>query len=157
MARRVLKSLGVCFAAALLETLCAGTAVQQRFDELQFPAYSLPLWSWFVVGGLYYAMCFSVLYRIFLHESGAPCRLAAFSLVIALMVTNGLWNLAFFRFNQLLLAFAFIFPYVLIALALFVVLRRLDRTASWLVVPYLAYLLYAAAWGHGVWRLNGSF
>ena len=157
MARRVLTSLSICIAAAFLETLCSGTAVEQRFDELQFPSYSLPLWSWFILGGLYYAMCFFVLYRIFLHESGVRFRLSALLLIIALMVTNALWNLAFFRFDQLLFAFVIVIPYGLLALGLFAVLRRLDRLASWIVVPYLVYLLYATAWGFGVWRLNLSF
>ena len=156
MARRLLASLAICVAAAVFEGLCSGGDAFERFEELESPAFSLPLWSWFVVATFYYAMCFFVVYRIFGHSPGTPSRAAALALVIALMVANGLWNLVFFRLNRPMLAFVAFLPYLPIAFALFLVLRRLDRPASWFVAPYLVYLIYATAWGYGVWRLNVS-
>ena len=154
MGRRILASLGICVAAAVLEAVCSGPNVEQRFSELQFPAYSLPFWSWFVVGGFYYAMCFSVLFRISHHKSGTPFRGTAITLVIALMVTNALWNLAFFRSNHLVFALVLFIAYVPLAIGLFIVLRRLDRPISWFVVPYLVYLIYVTTWSYDVWRMN---
>ena len=154
MLRPILTSLGICAAAALLETLCAGTDVEQRFRELRLPVYSLPLWGWFVVGGLYYLMCFVVLYRILRQEPSTRQRLTCLLLVVALMLANALWNLVFFRLDQLFLAFGVMLPYLVLASSLFAVLRRVDRVSSWFVVPYLAYLVYVTAWAYGVWRLN---
>ena len=149
-----MKSLIICAAAVGLETACAGTAVKQRFAELQFPTFSLSLRGWFIVGGMYYAACFFVLYRILLHEPGKLFRKQAISRIILLMITNALWNLAFFRYAQLLIAFVLVILYSFIALGLLAALCRLDKPASGVVALYLAYLLYATTWAFEVWRLN---
>lgn len=156
MILRIWSSLCICIASAVLETLCTGTNVEQRFKVLAFPAYSLSRWSWFVVGGFYYAMCFFILYRILGQKPGTRSRSTALALVVCLMVTNAAWNLAFFQPGHLLLAFAVSIPYVLLALALFISLLHLDRMAKWAIVPYLAYLVYVTTWTYAVWELNGS-
>jgi tryptophan-rich sensory protein len=154
--RRILIALSVCFLAAVFETLCAGTQIEQRFNALKLPAYSLPFWSWFLVGGYYYVMCLVVLYRILSHKPGTRYRGMSLSLVVALMISNALWNLTFFRPGLLGVAVAMTLVYALLACVLFAALWRLDRLAGWVVVPYMLYLIYVTTWIHAVWRLNGA-
>ena len=70
------------------------------------------------------------------------------------MFINALWNYFFFRACNLRYAYLIGLPYNALALALFILLLRLDRTAAWFLLPYMIYLFYANMWGYRVWKLN---
>ena len=64
----ILISFGVCVISAILEGVLAGKNVRQYLASLRRPRYAIPLWGWFTIGGLYYVICFVVLYRLLRHE-----------------------------------------------------------------------------------------
>ena len=150
----ILISLGICVVSAILEGVLAGKNVKSFFAKLQFPSYSPPLWVWYIIGVVYYVICFFILYRIFRHDSDASLKYVALMLLLIMMGVNAFWNYVFFRAQNLFLSFfAFAF-YPLIAIALFVCLLQFDKIAAWSLVPYFLYLLYAVRWGYGLWKLN---
>jgi tryptophan-rich sensory protein len=141
-----IQAIVICGVAAGLEGALAGSGVRARFRELRQPSFSPPLALWFVIGAVYYVICFALLYRLL--GSGWPtvAHRAAFYLLLALMIMNAAWGWLFFRRKDLrgsMLAFV---PYALLALALTIVLARSDRTAALLFLPYLLYLGYALWW-----------
>ena len=153
MSTPLLYSLVLCATSAALEGILAGRGVQARFEALRLPRYSPPLAVWFVIGGLFYVVCFTVSYRLFrLPESGS--RDAAIALLVCMMLMNALWNYLFFRARNLFLSFVLCVPYSLIAVVLFVLTLELDRVAALTLSPYILYLGYAIAWGYGLWKQN---
>jgi translocator protein len=151
----IIYSLAICALGAALEGIFAGRGIKQRLATLRLPSYAVPFWGWMVIGGLYYVICFSVLYRLFLLPS-SPGRTAAFALVGAFMFINALWNYFFFRTRNLLHAYVLGLPYSAVAISLFLwLLLRLDKVAAWCLLPYLLYLFfYANLWGYRIWKLN---
>jgi tryptophan-rich sensory protein len=139
-----------------LEALFAGGGIKQRLSELRVPRYVPPLWGWVAIGAFYYLICFVLLYRLFSLSESTPGRQWALGLLFAMLLINALWNYFFFRARNLFHAFVLGLPYVLIALALFALLLRVDRTAAFYLLPYLIYLLYAGVFGYRVWKLNVS-
>ncbi len=150
----IFSSLGVCIVGAILEGLTAGSNVKPFFTKLRFPPYSAPLWAWYIIGALYYVICFILLYRVFRYNGDTPFWNVAFTLILIVMATNALWNYIFFRAQNLFGAFLLGFPYALVAVPLFVCLIQIDRIAAWALVPYLIYLIYAFWWGYRLWKLN---
>jgi benzodiazapine receptor len=151
---RLLYSLAICALGAALEGLFAGKGIKQRLATLRLPSYAVPFWGWMVIGGLYYLICFSILYRLFLLPPSLE-RNAAFVLICALMFINALWNYFFFRTRNLFHAYLLGLPYSAVATSLFLLLLlRLDRVAAWCLLPYLFYLVYANLWGYRTWKLN---
>jgi tryptophan-rich sensory protein len=149
----LLYSLVICAISATLEGILAGRGVEARFADLRLPRYSPPLPVWFVIGGVFYLICFTVLYRLFsLPASGL--RDAALALLVGMMLMNALWNYVFFRVRDLFLSFVACLPYGLMAVALLALTLKLDRLATLALLPYILYLGYAGAWGYGLWRLN---
>jgi tryptophan-rich sensory protein len=70
------------------------------------------------------------------------------------LALNTLWTPLFFGLHQPGLAFAEI---VLLWLAIATTLaafRPVSRAAAWLLVPYLAWVSFAAALNFTLWRLN---
>lgn len=153
MTREIIYSLAICALGAALEGLFAGSGIKQRLVTLRMPAFAIPFWGWMVIGGLYYVICFAILYRLFLLPP-APLRSVAFGLLGAMMFINALWNCFFFRTRNLFHAYLLGLPYNAIALALFFLLLRIDRTAAWCLLPYILYLFYANIWSYRIWKLN---
>jgi translocator protein len=147
-------SLAICAFGVAVEGLLAGKGIKQRLDTLRLPSYAIPFWGWMVIGGLYYLICFAILYRLFLLPSSLE-RSAAFVLIIVMMLINAFWNYFFFRTRNLFHAYLLGLPYSAIAISLFLLLlARVDRMAAWFLLPYLLYLFYGNFWGYRTWKLN---
>lgn len=151
--RALLYALGLCALAAALEGVFAGGGIKKRLAELRAPRYAPPLWGWVLIGIAYYVMCFAVLYRLFNLPTTA-LRNLALALAATVLLANALWNYFFFRRRSVFLAFLLGLPYSVVAVALFVCLLHLDRTAALWWLPYVVYLFYASAVSYALLRLN---
>ncbi len=145
---------GICLGAAALEGVCAGKNVSAYFAKLKWPRYAAPLWVWYIIGALYYAIFFFVMFRLLRLEEDSILKTATFALILFMMVANGLWNYVFFRAQNLFAGFISGSLAPILDLALFICLIKLDKTAAWAFVPYLIYRLYAIWWGYGLWKMN---
>jgi tryptophan-rich sensory protein len=150
----VLTSFVVCAAAAGLEGVCAGTGVKSFFARMKSPAYSPPLWVWYIIGGLYYLTFFIVLFRVLTLGNRSFLINITLTLVTALMVANALWNYLFFRVQKLFASVVLTFLAPVMDGALLVCLTQLDGVAAWSMIPYLLYRLYSLWWAYGLWKLN---
>ena len=153
MNQAITYSLGICAFSLVLEGVFSGRGIKQRLAELRAPRYSPPLWGRIIIAAFYYVICFTLLYLLFSLAS-TPLRNGALALLLGMMLANALWNYFFCRRRNLFIAYVMGFPYSLAALALFILLLRLDRTAAWWLLPYVLYLVYANAWGYLLWKLN---
>ena len=154
MTQAIVYSLAICALGAALEGLFAGRGIKQRLANLRLPSYAVPFWGWMVIGGLYYLICFTVLYRLFLLPA-TYLRSAAFALLGAIMFINAIWNYFFFRTRNLFYAYLLGLPYNAIALSLFLLLvLQVDRLSAWCFLPYIIYLFYANIWGYRIWKLT---
>ena len=147
-------SLGACAIAAALEGVCAGKNVKSFFATLRFPPFSAPLWVWYIIGGLYYAIFCFVLYRILRLDSDSALGNTALTLILFMMVVNALTNYIIFRAQNLRLSFIVGTLFPILDVALFICLIQLDKVAAWSLIPYLLYRIYAVWWGYGLWKTN---
>ena len=70
------------------------------------------------------------------------------------LVLNGLWSTIFFGLHRPDLAFVEIVVLWLSILATIVLFHPIDETAAYLLVPYAAWVAFAAVLNYRVWRLN---
>jgi tryptophan-rich sensory protein len=75
-------------------------------------------------------------------------------LFIVQLLVNALWTWLFFVWRQGALAFAEILLLWGLIGATIVLFWRVNRTAAWLLVPYLAWVSFATALTLATWRLN---
>ena len=150
----ILISLLICGMAAVLEGACAGKNVRAFFATLRFPRYSAPLWVWTIIGGAYYLIFFSIIYRLLRLENYPARWYAVVGLIVFMMTVNGLSNYVIFRARNLYLSFVIGAVFPVLDLTLFFILMTLDQTAALAMIPYLLYRVYAVFWGYGLWRVN---
>lgn len=151
---KLLMAIGICVAFAILGGLLTGDALESWFAQLRQPWFALPMWGWYLVGGLYYIMAIVILYRL-LSTTASPDRAIAIWLTIAMVAGNEFWNYLFFGLQSTYWAFLGLLPFSLVVAALFFVLWRWQRTTARILLPYLIWLVYDLLWTYQLWQLNG--
>lgn len=138
------------FAVALAASLAAPG---EWYAALRKPAWTPPNWLFGPVWTVLYTLMALAAWLVWQHGGlfRQALPLGAYLVQLAL---NGLWSWIFFGWRAPGWAFAEI---LLLAAAIGVTMRlfaRGSRPAAWLLAPYLAWVLFAAALNFSLWRLN---
>jgi tryptophan-rich sensory protein len=88
------------------------------------------------------------------REPEAPARSTALGLFVAQLGVAALWAVMVFRWRQGPLAFADLLVLDLLVVATASAFWQVRRLAGALLLPYLAWVLYATAAGYRLWRDN---
>ncbi len=67
---------------------------------------------------------------------------------------NALWSIIFFVFKWHLLAFIWIIILIILVIIMIIRFYKINKTAAWLNLPYLLWLIFAAYLNLGVYLLN---
>lgn len=145
--------------AALAVGLLGGLAtdIGPWYQQLKKPSWQPPDWLFGPVWTTIYALATIAGLRA---AMAAPDRAARRHIVMAFFVHatfNLLWSLLFFRLQRPDWALYEVgFLWLSIAVLIWV-LGRHSRLAGWLLVPYLAWVTFAAFLNFTIVRLNGPF
>ena len=151
--KRLMIAAGACVGFATAGTLLTGDALEVWYPSLNQPSYALPLTGWLVVGVLYYFIVGAVLFRVLALPRGSS-RTRLLLATAAVMASNEAWNILLFGLRSPRAAFFGLIPFCALVLGLCLALRRADRIAARLLLPYLAWLAYDLVWTRALWRLN---
>lgn len=123
------------------------------YAGLTKPSWTPPSWLFGPVWSVLYALMAVAAWWVW-RPGGfarAPVALGLFLLQLAL---NGAWSWLFFGQHRVGAAAVEIVVLWLVILATTVAFWRLSRPAGALLLPYLAWVAYAAALNLSIWRLN---
>ena len=123
------------------------------FDALAKPFFMPAGWLFGVAWTLLYAML-GVALAIILAEPSSPRKKTALSLFFAQLVLNFAWSPIFFAAHDVRLALLVIVVMAALAAAAAGQFWRIRRVAGALMLPYLAWLCFAAALTNAIDRLN---
>ena len=123
------------------------------FDALQKPAIMPPGWVFGAAWTLLYILLGLAL-ALILHARGARGRGLAVALFLAQLVLNFAWSPIFFAYHEVGAAFWTIVAMILLSLAAAALFWRIRRVAALLILPYLAWLAFAALLTFEIGSLN---
>jgi tryptophan-rich sensory protein len=123
------------------------------FDALQKPSFMPPGWTFGVVWPILYALMGMALAMI-VAEPPSPRRQAGLTLFFIQLVLNFAWSPIFFAGHDIRLAKIIIFVMTAVAAAAAGQFLRLRKTAGLLMVPYLAWLVFATTLNATIEDLN---
>ena len=134
----------------------AGTArsLNDWYPTLRKPSWNPPNWVFAPVWTLLFLAMGVAVYRVWGIGLGEPMVQMALILFGVQLVLNFLWSLCFFGLRSPGLALVEIVFLWLAVVATAVTMGRLDAVAGWLLVPYVAWVSFAAILNAAVWRLN---
>lgn len=123
------------------------------YAELVRPAWAPPGWVFGPVWSLLYTLMAVAVWRVWCVRGARGAR-AALGLYAGQLAVNALWSWLFFAWRLGGIAFAEILLLAGLVLGLISRFRRVSPVAAWLLVPYLAWVVFAAALALALWRLN---
>lgn len=123
------------------------------YASLQKPSWNPPGWIFGPVWSALYAMMGVAAWLVW-KRGGFPAQGKALGLFLGQLALNALWTPLFFGLHLPGPAFAEIILLWLAIAATLIAFRSVNRTAFWLLVPYLAWVTFAAFLNGTLWRMN---
>src|SRR6476646_295451 len=123
------------------------------FDALQKPSFMPPGWAFGVVWPILYALM-GIALAMILAEPESPRRKTALALFFIQLALNFAWSPIFFAGHDIRLANLVIFAMAALAAAAAGQFVRIRTIAGVLMVPYLAWLIFAATLNSTIGNLN---
>ena len=127
------------------------------YRALERPDWAPPGWLFGPVWSVLF-LCMAVaawlVWRSPSEGAAAPVRRKALALFGAQLVANALWSWLFFGWRLGGLAFAEVLLLWMLIAATLLAFWRISRLAAALLVPYLAWVSFAAALNWALWRAN---
>lgn len=160
------------FISILLPLLAGGfgslftrTSVDTWYGTLEKPALAPPNWLFGPVWTLLYLLMGISVYLIWQKRNASlswlPWRREradvvsfAFVLFWIHLFFNAIWSIVFFNFHALGWALVNIAVIWLFIVAMMIVFWKVDRRATYLLIPYLLWVSFASALNYGIWMLN---
>jgi tryptophan-rich sensory protein len=151
---RLLACLALCLGVGFTSASVTYPEIPTWYASLVRPSWTPPNWAFPLVWNILYTLMGISLWLLWDRgREGATTRTAITLFVVQLML-NAAWSPVFFALHQTRTALAVI---VLMAIAIagtVVAASRVQRTAACLLIPYLAWVLYALSLNAGIVALN---
>lgn len=144
---------GLCLGVGGLGGAVTAESVTTWYATLNKPSFNPPNWIFGPVWTALYILMGVAAWRVWRAADRDTARgpLAVFALQLAV---NLGWSVAFFGLRNPGLAVVVILALDLLVLATALMFRRIDRLATWLLVPYLAWISFATLLNVTIWRIN---
>ena len=123
------------------------------FDGLLKPSFMPPGWAFGVVWPILYALM-GIAVAMIIAEPPSPRRQAALTLFFIQLALNFAWSPIFFAGHDIRLAKVIIFAMTAVAAAAAGQFLRLRKPAGLLLIPYLAWLIFATMLNVTIEKLN---
>lgn len=150
---KLIISLIIPLAIGFAGSTSTASAIDNWYPTLNKPFFTPPNWLFGPVWTLLYIMMGISFYLLWKQKdfSKHPAILKLFILQLAL---NGFWSPVFFGARAPLPALVILLALWAALLALILRLRRINRTAALLLIPYLVWVSYAGALNAAIVWLN---
>jgi benzodiazapine receptor len=129
--------------------------VTSWYPTIQKPSWTPPNWLFAPVWTVLYVLMAIAFWMVW-KKPVTERRNAAVFIYLLQLTFNFLWSIIFFWLHQLGWASVEIVMLWILIVATFFTFRKISRTASWLLLPYLAWVSFATALTISIWRMNGS-
>lgn len=152
-------AIGLCLFFGFLGAVATQTGLDGWYPNLEKPFFTPPNWLFGPIWTLLYIMMgisAGIVWSKGFYHKWVQTALYHFGFQLLL---NGFWSLLFFGLHEpfwALLDIIALFVIILVTIRWF---KIIDKTAAYLLVPYAAWVLYAAVLNFEIWRLNfdGTF
>ena len=144
-----------CLAIGYFSGIITRESITTWYPTLIKPSFNPPNWIFAPVWSLLYAMmgvsAGMIWNRMDFEKDLVKRALVFFAIQLGL---NALWSYLFFGLHNPLLALVEIILLWLVLLETYLQFKKIDKVASMLLLPYLAWVSFAAVLNASIWWLN---
>jgi benzodiazapine receptor len=147
---KILVSVGLCYAVAFISS---------RFEpgiwyqNLARPTWTPPDWVFGPVWTILYTTMGLAAWLVW-RQGGIAAAGLPLSVFVIQLILNGLWTWIFFGQQNIGLAFAEIVLLWILILVTLILFWKRQALAGIMLLPYLAWVGFAAVLNYSIWRLN---
>lgn len=131
-----------------------GMLNSENYESLIKPNFSPPPIVFMIVWPILYFLMAVAAYRIYLRGKGSKDIKRAVKLYIIQLILDFLWTIIFFRLRLIGLAFIELLILLVFILVTTFEFLRLDKTAAFLMIPYILWVSFAGVLNFTFWMLN---
>jgi len=141
-------------AAGLIGAIATSSAVTQWYPTITRPSFAPPNWIFGPVWTLLFIMMGIASYLVWRKGTYNKNVSVALKLYGLQLVLNVAWSVIFFGLRNPGWAFVEIIALWLSIAATIVYFGRVSKTAAYLLVPYIAWVSFAAILNYTIWAIN---
>ncbi|NVK51147.1 MAG: tryptophan-rich sensory protein [Cyclobacteriaceae bacterium] len=128
------------------------TSIGSWYQTITKPSFNPPNWLFGPVWTTLYILMGIACYLIW--KSDHPQKKNLLTLYFVQLALNGIWSPAFFGLESPLLGLIIILPLLVLIFICIQKFKPVSSWASWLMVPYLAWVSFASVLNFSIWWLN---
>lgn len=147
-------SVFVCLAAGGIGTVFTVQSIPTWYSTLNKPVFSPPNYLFGPVWTVLYILMGISLYLVWKRGLKTGKVRSALYIFGIQLILNAIWSPIFFGLKNLLLALIVIIVMWIYILKTILVFLKIDKTAGYLLYPYLAWVSFASLLNFSVWLLN---
>lgn len=137
----------------IVSGLLAGP-IKSIYNTYTKPPLSPPDWIFGIVWPLLYALMGIAAYLIYKSEAKQSEKTKALKLYAFQLFVNFTWSIVFFRFHLLWGALVILLILDICVICTIAMFSRINKTAAYLMLPYLFWILFATYLNAGIAFLN---
>ena len=126
--------------------------VMNGFDGINKPAFTPPAIVFPIAWSILYILMGISSYLIF--ESDSSEKDSALLIYGIQLVINSLWTFFFFNLKWFLFSFVLVLIILLFVIVMIIKFYKINKTAAYLQIPYVVWLIFAAILSYNVFLLN---
>jgi tryptophan-rich sensory protein len=153
---RLIGCLALCLGVAMASGSVTYPEIPTWYASLAKPSWTPPNWVFPLVWSVLYVMMGVSLWLLWDRAADTATRQTAIALFFLQLVLNAAWSPVFFGLHHTRVALVITVLLAAAIAATMVAAWRTQRMAAWLLVPYLAWVVYATTLNAGIVALNAS-
>jgi translocator protein len=150
---KLIISIIVAQLAGILGSLFTITSDNSWFSNLVKPSFNPPNWIFGPVWTLLYFLMGISLYLIWVSKKSKNRKIGLY-LFFTQLILNSLWSILFFGLNNPLFAFVEIILLWVAILLTILYFYKVNKKASYLLIPYILWVTFAAILNLSIFMLN---
>lgn len=151
---KLIISLFICYLSASIGSIFTMPAINSWYALLNKPFFNPPNWLFAPVWSLLYTLMGISLYIIWSRGLKNKIISRLFWVFVIHLIVNILWSVVFFGFHSIMAGFLVIVVLWLMILYLIINLWKISKSASILLMPYLAWVSFATLLNYFLMILN---
>ncbi len=124
------------------------------YKNLIKPSFNPPGWVFGPVWTVLYIMMGISAYLIWQKKDSDHLAIIALIIFFIHLFFNTTWSIAFFGLQNPALAFINIIILLFFIITLIFIFFKIDKTACYLLIPYLLWVSFATVLNYSIWQLN---
>lgn len=151
---KLIISIAVTVGFGLLGGIFTASEIQGWFLHLNKPVWNPPNWLFAPVWTTLYLLMGISFYLIWKTKTSPDTKQWAIIIFVVQFGSNFIWSYIFFKEHLMGWAFVDIIILWIAILCTIIAFSKINKTAAWLLVPYISWVSFAAILNYTIWQMN---